>query len=44
MIKRIKAKIARIPHPFKRDGVDRLAAAYNEKLIKQIKSGEYRNV
>ncbi len=44
MIKRIKAKIARIIHPVKRDGVERLAAAYTEKLIKQIKSGDYKNV
>ena len=44
MIRKLKAKIARIIHPFKRDGVDRLAAAYNEKLIKQIENGRYKNV
>jgi len=44
VIRKLKAKIARILHPFKRDGVDRLAAAYNDKLIRNIKNGDYKNV
>ena len=44
MIRKLKAKIARLIHPVKRDGVERLAAAYNDRLIKQIKSGDYKNV
>ena len=44
MIRKLKAKIARILHPVKRDGVERLAAAYNDKLIRGIKNGEYKNV